>query len=308
MKKKETIQIIIANIIVIFLIYILHKESNLDYDQITSTSILSIFTINLLFFSYKITKIISIFLIVIIWFFIGIWFLPLYEDTPNEDSFYFTQHKKYIFSWDNKTSEITEISDFWEQKIFPEKTYQQLFLKEEKEKTIWLDTNQNSWSLIIKFPDWTMYIMYSWKIRITQIWNTEKIIKEYWNHEYYQPTNNRKIIIENNNIEERKNKSDFSLPLMIKEYEIKQKQYIIEQGWWKIIMEPIYQRFSKRVLEIVYIIRPEKYINNQKNYETYKKILNRNDINDYKYETEDNRKWLLFDQIKKAQKENRIVK
>jgi hypothetical protein len=305
--KKTYLQQIITNILILILWYFVYTQSNLNNNETIIITILGIITINFLFSKNKIIKIINIPFIILIWFFIILGFAPLYQTQPNNENFHLTQHIKYFFSGQPQQNEITEITNFWEKKIKPTNQYQELFFEETDEKILTIQNNQQkSWKIIITFPDNTIYILYNWQLKITKTWQNYNLEKIFWESKYYQPNNNKVNINDLNNIET-KDKSDFEFWYIIKDFEKKQKDYTIKQWWWIIIMEPFYQRFSKNIIDIAYKIRPEKYQNNQDNYQKYKEILWRNYIQKT-YKSDWNYINIIIEQINKARKENRIIK
>ncbi len=273
--------------------------------------ILVVVLINILFLKKGFFKIISIPLIIGIGFLFLLWTLPLYQQKPDWSSFYLTQKTEYIFFGDPQNVEIKEESEYGEQTIKPSQTNQHLFLIENNSRSITFEekisnsTEKNM--LVVKLPNNTIYIIYPGsKITIQKNDNKFIITKEYWKNEYYTPTNDTNVYIDNTNIQEQKNKSDFSLKYMIDEYENNKKQYIIDQAWWIIIMQPLYQKFSKKILDLAYSVRPNIYKKNRENYNLYKDFLGRNSVEN-NYEEEKNRRNLILEQTQKWREETRLL-
>lgn len=305
-------QIILANLLWIFVWYVFRQKSNLNEEQVLIFLFLRIFSINILFFKNKFLKVLSIPGILSISFFILLGFLPLYQQKPDWSSFYLTQQIEYIFLWNPKNIEITEQSQYWEQKIIPNNDNQKLFFIESPLRSIILNEKINNVKennmFVIKLPKNTIYIAYPWsKITIEKNGNNFIITKIYWKNEYYKPNDDTSVYIDNTNIQEQKNKSDFSLNYLINEYENSKIQYIIDQAWWIIITQPIYQKFSKKILDIAYIIRPNIYKENLENYELYKDFFGRKNI-ETNYNKEENWRNLMLELIQKWRQETRHFK
>ncbi len=291
--------------------YFFRKNSNLHQEQALLFLILMVVLINILFLKKSFFKIISIPLIIGIGFLFLLWTLPLYQQQPDWSSFYLTQKTEYIFLGDPQNVEIKEESEYGKQVIKPSQTNQHLFLVENNSRSITFEekisnsTKKNMF--VVKLPNNTIYIIYPGsKITIQKNDNKFIITKEYWKNEYYTPTSDTNVYIDNTNIQEQKNKSDFSLKYMIDEYENNKKQYIIDQAWWIIIMQPLYQKFSKKILDLAYSIRPNIYEENRKNYNLYKDFLGRNSVEN-NYEEEKNRRNLILEQTQKWREETRLL-
>lgn len=308
--NKKT-QILLTNLAWLIVAYIFYKKSFLNLEQIIDFVIILLISTNFLLLKNKIFKIISIIWITLIWFFFILGFLPLYQENPDWSNFNLTQSIEFLFIWNPKNVEIQEKSLFWEQKIIPSSENQKLFFIESESRDITfneiIEESKITNKLVIKIPDNTIYILYPWsKIQITKKLHNYEIIKLYWKNEYYQPKNNQTIII-NPNIKEQKNESEFSLWYMIDDYENKKTKHIIKQWWWILIMQPIYQNFSKQILDIAYFIRPKQYENNIKNYELYKEKLWRKNTNK-NYEEDQSWRKNFIKQIQKWREETRNFK
>jgi len=240
-----------------------------------------------------------------------LWFLPLYRENINDSNFYLTQKTEYIFLWNPNNIELKEFSEYWEQTINPTKNNQILFFPESTQRTIIINEKINNSGennkLIITFPDNTIYIAHPWsETNIEKTNNLYKITKDVWKIEYYQPDNPKTQIITNNSFD-KKNKSEFSLYYLIENYEKAKFKYITNQAWGFVIMQPLYQRFSKKLLDISYYIRPEIYQKNIDNYEIYKQYFKR-ETSTTNYKMEENWFDLILQQAKKWQKETNIFK
>ncbi|MDD3263115.1 MAG: hypothetical protein PHR61_04715 [Candidatus Absconditabacteria bacterium] len=239
-------------------------------------------------------------------------FLPLYQQKPDGSSFYLTQQIEYIFLGNPKNIEITEQSQYGEQKIIPNNDNQKLFFIESPLRSIILNEKINNVKennmFVIKLPKNTIYIAYPGsKITIEKNGNNFIITKIYGKNEYYKPNDDTSVYIDNTNIQEQKNKSDFSLNYLINEYENSKIQYIIDQAGGIIITQPIYQKFSKKILDIAYIIRPNIYKENLENYELYKDFFGRKNI-ETNYNKEENWRNLMLELIQKGRQETRHFK
>lgn len=304
-------QIIGTIVLWILIWYIMYKQDFLLWEQMYIYAWLWILTTTFLFFKNKYIKLFSLPWLLGLWFLLLLGFLPLYKDAPDVSLFYQTQALEYIFNGNPNNVEIKDIGDFWEQKITPIENNQKIFLLENNKRTIFFDEKiispQEKNTLIIVFPDNTIYITYPWsEITIEKINNTYKLTKKYWKAEYYQPDDNRQTTIQTDNNEEKKNKSDFSVWYIIENYEKNKIKYIIEQAGGGIIMQPLYQRFSKNILEIAIKIRPKIYQKNLENYQKYKEILKRNE-QEKNYEKVEKWREPIILQIQKWQKETRVL-
>lgn len=308
---NKFLQILLINIVGISLGVFLYQKSSLTKEQVFVYLCLWIIGTIFLFFKKRFIKLLSIPSIIGIWFILVLGFLPLYNEKPDWSNFYFSQQLEYIFIWNPNNVEIKEISEYGEQNIIPTESKQNLFFIESHSRTIifneTINTKNENNKFVIKLPNNTIYISYPGsKFKIEKINNNYIIDKEYGESEYYQPDKNNQVQIKNTKANEQKNKSDFSLSYMIEEYESQKIKYIINQAWGKIIMQPIYQRFSKNILNIAYILRPKIYSNNLKNYEEYKQLLWWKEITT-NYEKEDNWLNLILKQAKKWRQETRFL-
>jgi hypothetical protein len=308
---NKKIQWLTINLAWLIIAYIFYKTSYLYQEQILVFIILWVTSINFILFKNKFLKTISTIWILSTWFFIVLGFLPLYQETPDWSNFYQTQQIEFLFFWNPKNVEIQETSLFWDQKIIPTQSNQKLFLIQSQSRSIAfnekVETKKENNKLVIKFPDNTIYIIYPWsKISLTKSWNTNKITKEYWKVEYYQPNINQTHII-NTNINEQKNKSEFSLSYIIEEYENQKIKHIVQQWWWLLITQQIYQGFSRKILEIANKIRPNIYNKNIENYKIYQEVLWR-EKTEKNYEEEKDWRNLFLKQIHKWRQETRHLK
>lgn len=309
--NSRKLQIIFTNILGIGLGYFIYQQSSFSQEQMLVYICLQTIGINLLFFQQKIFKIISLPFMVSLWVFLLLGFLPLYKNSLNESTFYLSQQIDYIFLGNPQNIEIKETWGFGEQKIIPTQNNQKLFFIESPSRTIVFDEKiespQEKNKLVIKFPDNTIYIMYPWsKVVLEKKNEIYALSKEYGKSEFYQPTNNTQVQIINSNTQEQKNKSDFNVWYMIDNYEKRKTQYIIDQAGGSIIMQPIYQRFSKKILDIAYKVWPDIYSKNLRNYEEYSQFFGRkNTITEY--QTTANWRQIILQQIGKWRQETRIL-
>lgn len=309
--NKNFLPSILINILGISIGYFLYKTNVFEQQQ-TITYIISRFLwINFLFFKNRFLKLLGIPWILVTWFLVVLWFFPLYNNGPDVLNFYLSQKTEYIFLGNPKNVEIKEIGQYGEQKIIPKENNQSLFLIESSWRTLSFEEKTNNIQeknrLVIKFPNNTIYIVFPWsKIYLQKNGVNYIITKEYGKSEYYEPTNNTQVTITKNNFQEQKNKSEFSLSYMIYDYETLQTKYIIEQGGGFLIMQPIYQRLSKKIIDIAYLIRPEIYNKNLYNYEKYKQLLWRKDFSNQYKSVE---KWWtpIVEQFKKWRLETRVL-
>lgn len=307
----KTIQIIVTNILALGLWYFIYQQSSLSQEQMLLYICLQTIGINLLFFQQKIFKIISLPFMIGLWILLLLWFLPLYKDSLDDSTFYLSQQVDYIFLGNPQNIEIKETWEFGEQKIIPTQNNQKLFFVENPSRTIIfnekIDSPKEENRLVIKFPNNTIYVLYPWsKIIIDNKNNVYTLNKEYGKAVFYQPTNNIQVLITNNNSQEQKTKSDFDLWYMIDNYETIKTKYIIDQAGGSIIMQPIYQRFSKNILNIAYKIWPNIYSRNLNNYGEYKQFLGRKETTKT-YKTTTNWRQLIIQQIGKWRQETRIL-
>lgn len=294
----------------LFLWYILYKEHSLSREQIIIFIVLRDVWGFLLLSNASFLKILGI--VPVIWtaFLLLLWFLPLYKENPDTIDFSLTQQTTYWFIGNFQNSEIIDISEDEEQKIIPTQNNQQLFLAQKKKRTLTiqqiLNNTQEEDKVVITFPDNTIYIAYAWSKITIEKTNTWYIItKITGKNEYYLPEKSQ-TTIKNANPQEQKNKSEFSMETIIDNYEKDKKEFIQQQAWWILIMEPTYQDISKKIIDIAAYIRPKQYQENQKNFEKYKEIFNWKN-NETRYENPENRRNLILNQIKKWRKETRFL-
>lgn len=73
-------------------------------------------------------------------------------------------------------------------------------------------------------------------------------------------------------------------------------------------MQPFYQKFSKKVLELCFSLRPNIYKTNIENYNSYKELLERKDIPKPTYENDNFLRKSLYNQVEKGLEQTNVVK
>ncbi len=304
--------LIIINSIWIISTYIIFKNRILEQQQIYRYVWFRSIWINLLFLQRNIAKFLSIpFLMGTIWLLI-IGNIPLYKNNPNENLFYTTQQMEIFFSGNPTNVEIKEKSENTSQKIQPKEPYQKLLFKETSSRTVSLeeiiDNPKEKNRLLFHFPDNSLYILLPGSEILRQRAGNNYTIKKFkGKSEYYQPST--KITnIETDNFDQKKEKSTIDFWYLLQNYEEAQKKYIINQGGGQIIMQPFYQKFSKKVLELCFSLRPNIYKTNIENYNSYKELLERKDIPKPTYENDNFLRKSLYNQVEKGLEQTNVVK